>query len=281
MWNAAERIHYDTVKAFYERFKDYGLRYNALKMNFGCAENVGGATFSDADGSYVVEHVDGGRLYGDWVAEPVDEGTEGAVSIVSCGKPHPTLEIEILSDEDESLPDGHVGYVALRSPSRLLHFEGDPESTNETIRGELVLTGDLGYKRNDNLFWVGRAKERITIRGKKYDPSDFEPVLFEIAGLRKGCFVVFGVDDEGQGTQRIVIVSEVREPREQSLEDITAEISKQTFLRLGITVSDIELVKPGTLAKTSSGKRRHRHFRQMYVDGTLDAYRAEAPEVGA
>ncbi len=280
-WNAAERIHYDTVVAFYERFKDYGLQKSALKMNFGCAENVGGATFTAMDEPYQIEHLDAGRLYGDWVAEQVPEGTEGAVTIVSCGQPHPTLEIEILSDENELLPEGQVGRVALRTSSRLLYFKEDPASTEAAIFEDLLLTGDIGYKRNNNLYWVGREKERITLRGKKHDPSDFEPILFDIAGLRTGSFVVFGVDEGAHGTQRVVIATEVREPLERSLEDISADISKQVFLRLGVTVSDIELVKAGTLAKTSSGKRRHRHFRQMYIDDKLKQYRVDESSIEA
>jgi acyl-CoA synthetase (AMP-forming)/AMP-acid ligase II len=45
-WNAAERIHYETIVAFKERFTPFGLRADAVKTNFGCAENVGGATFT-------------------------------------------------------------------------------------------------------------------------------------------------------------------------------------------------------------------------------------------
>ena len=281
LWNAAERIHYDTIEAFYNRFKEYGLSYSALKTNFGCAENIGGATFTALDSPFVVEYIDAESLYSDWVARVVPEGSEGAVPIVGCGRAHPTLSLEILTEEGEPLEDGLVGRVALRSPSRLLHYKDDPESTAFAIQGDLLLTGDLGYKRNGELFWVGREKERITIRGKKYDPSDFEPVLFDIAGLRKGCFVVFGVEDDVQGTQRVILVSEVREPVDRPLEEISEDISKQTFLRLGVTISDIELVNQGTLAKTSSGKRRHRYFKQMYVDGRLSDYRYIEPTVEA
>jgi len=252
-----------------------------LKMNFGCAENVGGATFTRMDEAYRIEHLDAERLYGDWIAEQAPEGQEGAVTIVSCGRPHPTLEIEILSEDNELLPEGHVGRVALRTPSRLLYFKDDQESTDAALFGDLLLTGDIGYKRDDNLYWVGREKERITLRGKKYDPSDFEPILFDVEGLRTGSFVVFGVDEGAQGTQRVVIVTEVREPLTRSLEDISADISKQVFLRLGVTVSDIELVKAGTLAKTSSGKRRHRHFRQMYLDDRLKPYRLDETSIEA
>ena len=275
-WNAAERIHYSTMQDFYERFKDFGLEYNALKTNFGCAENVGGATFSDPNGPFVVEHLNRDSLYVENIAKPATDDTpeEEVVSIVSAGMPHTTMKIYALSDEGEKLPEGHVGQVALETPSRLLTYLDDQESTDYAIRDGLLLTGDLGYVRDNNLFWVGRVKERITIRGKKLDPSDFEPVLFDIEGLRKGCFVVFGVDDAKSGTQKIVVVSEVKQPAERSLADIKAEILKECYLRLGMTVNEVQLLQPATLAKTSSGKRRHRHFKFLYEKGALSAYQA-------
>ncbi len=46
------------MNAFHKRFAPFGVRFEALKTNYGCAENVGGATFSDPDGSFVYEHVD-------------------------------------------------------------------------------------------------------------------------------------------------------------------------------------------------------------------------------
>ena len=287
-WNAAERIHYSTMQDFYARFKEYGLEYNALKTNFGCAENVGGATFSDPNGPFVVEHLNRDSLYENHHAIPATDDTpaEEMVSIVSAGMPHTAMSIYTLSEEGEKLPDGQVGQVALETPSRLLTYLDDQESTDYAIRDGLLLTGDLGYIRHNNLFWVGRVKERITIRGKKLDPSDFEPVLFDIDGLRKGCFVVFGVDDTKTGTQKIVVVSEVKQPTERSLSDINAQILKECYLRLGLTVNEVRLLRPGTLAKTSSGKRRHRHFKHLYEKGALEEYQAtdiseEAPSVSS
>ena len=85
----------------------------------------------------------------------------------------------------------------------------DPESTDEAIHGHLLKTGDLGYIRHGEFFWTGRLRERITVRGRKIDPSDFEAVLLEVPGLRPGAFTVFGVDDAAAGTRRVVVVAEV------------------------------------------------------------------------
>jgi hypothetical protein len=38
---------------------------------------------------------------------------------------------------------------------------------------------------------------------------------------------------------------------------------------MGLNVGDVVLVRPGTLSKTSSGKRRHRYFHRMYLGGKL------------
>src|SRR5207249_519267 len=70
-WNAAERIHLNTMQSFLSRFQKVGVQPDALKTNFGCAENVGGATFSNPAGAYVVEHVDEELLHTKGLAEPV------------------------------------------------------------------------------------------------------------------------------------------------------------------------------------------------------------------
>ena len=274
LWNAAERIHLSTVLAFNKRYQPYGLSPQASKTNFGCAENVGGATFSDPKGTFLVEHIDGNLLYEKRIARTVNAGpgSSQGTPIVSAGKAHPGIEILIKSRTGKSLPDGHLGEITFRTPSCMQGYLGEARATQRALRGGLLHTGDLGYLREGDLFWVGRLKERITMHGKKMDPSDFEPILFAIDGLREGCFVAFGVDDEEQGTQRLIIVAEVREPLRRQLKEISAEIIKQCFLILGVTVKEVLLVGPRTLPKTSSGKRRHRHFRQLYAEGMLKPY---------
>lgn len=270
-WNAAERIHLSTMLSFHDRFADLGVTLDALKTNFGCAENVGGATFSDPRGVFVHEWVDRRSLYEQRVATPLPQGSDHpeATPVVGVGRPYPGMEVEILSTHGEALPDGTVGEIALRTPSRMVGYVQDAVSTRHTLRGDLLRTGDLGYKRGAELFWVGRVKERITVRGKKFDPSDLEPLLFRIEGLRPGCFVAFGVDDPELGTQRAVVVSEVREPLSRDRREIVGEVRRTALDSLGISLDDVLLVPPGTLTKTSSGKRRHRHFRTLYLEGEL------------
>jgi acyl-CoA synthetase (AMP-forming)/AMP-acid ligase II len=281
-WNAAERIHFETMRAFHERFSAIGVRWEALKTNYGCAENIGGATFSDPRGSFRVEHIDSEVMQEEEIAKPVDESGGAAahsVAIVSAGRPYPGMKVQILSRSGRPLPEGHIGELGLDTPSRMVGYLANARETRRAIRGKLVRTGDMGYFRDGEFFWVGRVRERINVRGRKLDPSDFEPVLLDISGLRDGCFVAFGVDDAKRGTQRVVIVTEVRQPPEREYSEIPGEIRREVLRHLGITVDDVVLVKPGVLSKTSSGKRRHRNFRQQYLDGELEQF--EIPSAGS
>jgi acyl-CoA synthetase (AMP-forming)/AMP-acid ligase II len=279
-WNAAERIHLETLQAFYRRFSHIGLRPDALKTNFGCAENVGGATFSDPHGPIVVERLDERMLQQKSIACPVTQTSEGqqAIQVVGCGRPYPGMEIEILSQKGHPLPDGHVGEVGLRTPSRMVGYLGQKRESSRAVFGDLLRTGDMGYKRGSEFFWVGRRRERITMLGKKLDPSDFERVLLNIPGLRHGCFAVFGVDDAQLGTQRLVVASEVRDDNSRPYFDMVSDIRTQIFQQLGVKVDDVVLVPKDTLTKTSSGKRRHRYFRQLYLSGELQALRLSGGE---
>jgi acyl-CoA synthetase (AMP-forming)/AMP-acid ligase II len=154
-------------------------------------------------------------------------------------------------------------------------YLGDVGATRRAFRGRLLRTGDLGYVRDGEFFWTGRVRERITIRGRKLDPSDFEEALLGIPRLRKGCFAAFGVDDRAQGTQRLVIVAEADPSAAGPLANLVNEVRTCVFGRFGLMVDDVVLVRKGTLTKTSSGKRRHRHFRDLYAQHRLASHRLD------
>ncbi len=269
-WNAAERIHLGTMEVFERRFTSLGLAADALRTNFGCVENVGGATFSGRHRRFVFERIDRRALHEDQIAQPVAGATDDVCkTVVGVGRPCPGVEVHILSAQGESLPDGHVGQIAFRSESRMEGYLGDLEATARAFHGDLLVTGDMGYQRDGEVFWVGRRDERIMVRGKKLDPSDLEWPMLHVDGLRAGRFAAFGGDDEAPGTQQLVIVSEVREDAAAPPDDITTAVRRQLFTDLGVHAREVLLVRPGTLAKTSSGKRRHRHFRSLYLAGDL------------
>lgn len=271
-WNAAERIHTETLAQFRERFAPFGLQPHALKTNFGCAENVGGATFTRPDESPKIERLDRIALHDESTARVLPENApdEAAVSVVSAGLPCPGMTIRIVDEQGNELPEGRVGEVSIRTPSRMVGYLDDPDETAFAIRGEWLHTGDVGYLRHGELFWTGRLRERMNLNGKKYDPSDFERVLLTIDGLREGCFAAFGIDDPKRGSQRLVIISEVRDGAARAPQQIMADVRREIAGIMGLSVSEILLLPQGVMSKTSSGKRRHRFYRELFTRGELE-----------
>ena len=146
-----------------------------------------------------------------------------------------------------------------------------------------MLTGDFGYRRGRELFWTGRATERINLQGRKLDPSELERVLLGIPGLRKGCFAAFGRARATLGTEVLVLLTEL-EPETAAtpteLSALAARIRRELTLALGISPEEIGLVAKGTLTKTSSGKRRHRHFAARYAAGEVPLLHLGAAGLG-
>lgn len=266
-WNAAERVHVATFERFHDRFARFGVRRAALRANFGCVETIGGVTFTDPAGALVVERVDEDALRSDGVARVV---ADGGCAVVGCGRAAAGAELRVLDEHGRALPDGVVGELAVRTSNRFVGYLGDLAATGEALRGELVVTGDLAYLRAGELFWTGRSRERINLQGRKVDPSELERVLFAVDGLRTGCFCAFGVEDPERGTEVLVVLAEVEPAAETDRARLAATVRREVATRLGLAIEDLVLVRKGALTKTSSGKRRHRHFRALYLAGELD-----------
>jgi acyl-CoA synthetase (AMP-forming)/AMP-acid ligase II len=246
---------------------------------------VGGATFSDPEGDFLVERLDRRALYGESRAVLASDDATDAVAVVGVGRPYPGMEIQILSAENQPLSDGSVGDIALATPSRMEGYLGDDESNRAALVNGLLKTGDLGYIRDGELFWVGRSKEVINLHGEKLDPSELEAPLLHVEGLRKGCFAAFGVADSSQGTEMLVVVTEAARSDDRPVPQLKQQVRARCAQELGVRVGEVLVLPYGTMSKTSSGKRRHRQYQQLYLEGglqslaaTLEAERAAATE---
>ncbi|MBI2817435.1 MAG: AMP-binding protein [Acidobacteria bacterium] len=101
----------------------------------------------------------------------------------TVGKPLPGTEVEIRNPD----PEG-IGEVAVRGPTVMSHYLGDPELTAETIVDGWLMTGDLGrIDSTGHLHLFGRKKNMIvTEGGKNIYPEDIESA-FEGLPVKEFC----------------------------------------------------------------------------------------------
>ena len=93
----------------------------------------------------------------------------------------PHFEIAILDDDDELLPPGKPGHVAVRpkEPGVMSDgYFGMPERTAESRRNLWFHTGDIGRLDDDGLFYfMHRVSERIRVRGEMVSGYEVEEAI--------------------------------------------------------------------------------------------------------
>lgn len=263
--NCSEPVRDDGHQIFLEKFKPYGFSENALAVSYAMAENVFAVTQTRIGAPLYVEDIDRERLQTQKFALPASAGTD-AVRMVSCGKPIPNVEVKILGLVGNVLSDRRVGEVAVKSNCMLTEYYHRPDATEETMLEDgFFLTGDYGYKVGEELFITGRKKDLIIVGGKNIYPMDIEQLASEVDGVHPGRVSVFGIFDEGKGTEDVILVAEVDSQDEQEHERIGEQIRAVVTRGSAIALRHVYLVDAGWMVKTSSGKNSRYANRERYL----------------
>src|SRR5207245_7200646 len=120
------------------------------------------------------------------------------------------------------------------------------------------------------------ASRTSSSRGRNLYPHEVEELASRAEGIRKGCIVAFGLNDEASGTEKLVVVAETRERDAVRLGAMVAKVTELVSQGLGLPRDRVELSPPGSIPKTSSGKLRREETKHLYLAGTLSASRAPA-----
>ncbi|MBX3578860.1 MAG: amino acid adenylation domain-containing protein [Rhizobiaceae bacterium] len=125
--------------------------------------------------------------------------TEGR-GIVAIGTPYPTMDVAILDSDQNPLPDGQPGEIALCGPQLALGYFAAPDQTADrfrAIRGRRwYLTGDLGRRDADGTFHhLGRTDSQVKVKGNRIELEEIEAHLRDAAGTDTVAAVAWPVID--------------------------------------------------------------------------------------
>jgi len=251
--NSSEPVRWESMMAFYERFKSYGLRFEALTALYAMAENVFAVTQGGIDAPLVYEDIDRESLQVDKIARLAQPGRP-SVRMVGCGKPIAGTQVRVVDDKGHDLPDRHVGEVALKSDCMLTGYYRRPDVTQKAFLGDWYLTGDYGYLVDGEVYITGRKKDLIIVGGKNIYPQDLEALAYEVPGVHPGRASAFGIFNEALGTENVVMVAEVDTDDPIERQKIAEAIRTTVTRGSAITLRYVHVVGKHWLAKTSSGK---------------------------
>lgn len=267
----AEPIQYDTLRKFADYYAPYGFKSTAFLPCYGMAEHSLAITFVGLGDDLQADVVDAESLTAreakPATPEQVASG-DGIIKVVNCGSTFPEHELKIVDDEENTLGDREVGHIRLKGPSIMRGYFEDEENSKKAFVDGWLVTGDLGYTVDGNLFVCGRSKELIIVNGRNFYPQDIEWQAYQIEGVRKGNAIAFPIHDREAGRERVVLAVESRAPEEQSAR-IRGEILAKVLESLSLRLDEILLLPPGTLPKTSSGKLQRTKAAQMFREQQL------------
>lgn len=251
--NCSEPVRWESHVAFYERFKGYGLKFEALQTSYAMAENVFGVTQSKLGSIPMVEEIDREAFMGERVAKSPLDGRP-AMKMMSSGQPLENTRVKVLDEKGNEVPERVIGELALQSDCMLTSYYHRPDATEKAFRDGWYLTGDYGYVSKGEVFVSGRKKDMIIVGGKNIYPQDLESLTYEVPGVHAGRSVAFGMFDEEQGTEDAVIIAEVDSEDEEEQQKIGDAIRLHVTKNSAIALRYVKVVGPKWILKTSSGK---------------------------
>ncbi len=262
--NCSEPMRWESHQAFYERFKDYGLRYEALTTCYAMAENVFAVTQGGIDAPVVVDEIDREGLQIERVARPGIPDRD-VIKMLSAGRPISSVRVRVLNEKSQDVPDRVIGELALQSDCMLTGYYNRPDATKKAFLDGWYLTGDFGYMADGEVYVTGRKKDLIIVGGKNVYPQDIEQLAMDVPGIHPGRVVCFGVYNEAAGTEDVVVVGEVETRDLQERYKIADQVRQVVTRGSAIALRHVYLVDPPWLIKTSSGKTARLANRDKYL----------------
>lgn len=153
-----------------------------------------------------------GQLYGQTEGYPVsvlskaDHDTSRPELFASCGHPNASVQVRLLDDDLNEVPEGEPGEICVRSRQVMDGYWKRPEQTEETLRGGWLHTGDIARADDRGfLYIVDRKKDMIVSGGFNVFPREIEDVLTSHADVAMAA--VIGVPDEkwGEAVKAVIV----------------------------------------------------------------------------
>ncbi|MBD3873312.1 MAG: fatty acyl-AMP ligase [Acidobacteria bacterium] len=272
--NGAEPVAADVLRRFQRRFAAWGFRSEALTPVYGLSEASLAVSFSPLDRPFTSYRFDRRALAED--GEAIDDPT--GVEIVSVGRPLPDFEVRVVDRGRSELPERRVGRVMVRGPSLMEGYLGLERATARVMMAGWLDTGDLGFIAEGDLYLTGRAKDILILRGRNHSPVEVEHAVDTVEGVRTGCAAAASFMPEGADREQLVVMVETGKGVSTSqYPRIAEEVSRAVLVATGLEPDRVEVLEPGTLPRTSSGKIRRREALERWRAGALTAPAAVTP----
>ena len=275
MHTGAEPIRPTTMEDFNRVFRPYHLHARALSPCYGLAESVVCVSWFDP------------------VANPPETMiSRGERPGYVCCAADWRVDLRIVDPETcEEAGEGVAGELWVSGPSVALGYWNKPEWSEKAFRatlaksapvetrpygrfgnGKYLRTGDMAFMQEGRIYYSGRLKDMMIVRGQNYYAQDIEfPAQDAWEAIRGGCLAAFSMDVEGEEEEQLFIVFELAPGRYNAevFRENLGRVTRVVKAKTGLDVYRMIAVKDRTIPKTTSGKIRRRATKEALITGTL------------
>lgn len=252
------------MRAFVDRYADWGVTPESVQACYAMAENV-----------FAVTQTSLGEPVPTRAREPRATAFAPAVSFglsddhyLSSGRPLRGMDIRIVQPQSQRLcAEGEAGDIQLKTVSLFQGYWGTEGFTTHSFTEDgWYATGDFGFVLQGELFVIGRLKDIIIVAGQNVFPEDVELAANAVDGVYPGRVASFGVIDEKNGTESLVVVAELRgdfDPNEAKL--VERAIHQSVLTNIGIAPRQVLVVPDRWIVKSTAGKISRRETRERFL----------------
>ncbi len=194
--------------------------------------------------------------------EHIIEGDDKLVArLASCGRPSPAVQLRLIDDKGEDVPNGEPGQITVKSPNIMLGYLNQPELTAETIKDGWLHTGDVARQdENGYVYIVDRVKDMIVSGGFNIYPKEIEDTLHEHPAVAMAA--VIGVPDEkwGEAVKAMIMLKPDMTVSEDELITLCKEKKGSIFAPKSVDFVDI-------IPTTPLGKPDKKVMRKPFWEG--------------
>jgi len=270
-FNGAEAVGPATVTRFTQRFAPCGLRPEAMAPVYGLAEAAVGLLFPAPGRVAPIDAVQREPFTRLGRALPASADDASALRFVGCGRPLPGHAVRIVDAAGRELGEREEGRLEFRGPSATRGYFRDAHKTAELIHDGWLDTGDRAYRAAGDIYITGRVKDIVIRGGRHFYPEEIEDAVGRVLGIRQGCVAVFGSADAASGTERLVVMAEIRPGARKAAGDLREAVSRAVIATVGEPPDEVVLAPAHTVLKTSSGK-----VRRLWLDAAAARLHAAA-----
>jgi carnitine-CoA ligase len=153
------------------------------------------------------------QFYAQTEAMPITSGRLSSPDLSgTAGRPLTDISVAILDDNDNRMPQGEVGEIALRPEAPGVMFSeywNNPTATLESWRSLWHHTGDLGkFDENGALVYVDRKKDSMRRRGENVSAFELELILRRFGPISEAAAIAARHPEEFEDEIKACIVLE-------------------------------------------------------------------------